>query len=232
MVGLVAGAGLALAALPAIAHGAAVTPTVATLTPPSPLPQGLGVFPVPGQALPPGSPIPANSVALVLTFPDATPAQATFTVTCPAGSAASAWGSGIASNGAGASPNIVQYTTMFGGVTSSSVLCSPTVSASVVKRLAKGTKLPKGLIAGDGVAIAMPPKMRRQTRLVRFTLSGLVPNVLSTVPTRICPVGYEMLESTTTPNVVFVPGIDPMVTSQGPSTATFTAVCLNSAYAG
>ena len=222
----------AAAAVPAAAGAGVVTPTVATLTPPSVLPQGLGVFTAPGSSAPAGAPIPTGSTVLALTFPNGTPSQSTFTVTCPTGTAASAWGNGIVGDGPGASVNVEQFSTMFGGLASASVLCSPAVTATS-KVLPKTTKLPAGLVAGDGQPVKMSPKMRRQTRLVRVTLGGLTPNVLSTVTSTICPAGSGILEVTEPANVVIVPlDSGPLVTSQGPATATFTGVCLSNAYNG
>jgi hypothetical protein len=209
---------LGAAAVPAAATAADVTPTVTSATAPAPLPAGLSF---PGATA--GSPVPTGATVLSITLPPNTPIESQFTVTCPTGTAAAAWTSGLAEDAPGTTPGSEAFSTMLPNVTGGSVLCAPAVTATT-KRLPKGTKIPKAIATGDQVKLT--PTIRKTSRLVRVTISGLQPSVPSIVPKAVCPASFPELVAITPVKGVSV-SLTLQVTSSGPTSATFTGLCLS-----
>jgi hypothetical protein len=212
------------------ADAATVTPTVVQSAPPATLPLTLS-----GQ-LQTGDPIPTGSVLLTLTFPQGTPENSTFTVSCPAGTTTSDWGTGISGDAPDATPRPQGFTTMpgFSGGTTY-VLCSP-VATVATKRLRRAAKLPRGLVEGGGGSVTFNRKMRGLYRLVRVRASGLTHGVILAGRSP-CPMimgdTSEPIAATPVANVSVVLSSPMLLTSNATATsASFTVFCLSIAYEG
>jgi len=221
-------AAIAALGLAGSAQAATVTPTVVQSAPPATLPLTLS-----GQ-LQTGDPIPTGSVLLTLTFPQGTPENSSFTVSCPAGSTTSDWGSGISADKPDATAGPQAFTTMpgFSGGTTY-VLCSPMATVAT-KRLRRGAKPPGGLVEAGGDSFTFSRKMRGLYRLVRVRASGLTHGVLMAGRSP-CPMikgdTSEPIAATPVANVSIVLGSPLLLTSNATATsASFTVLCLSIAY--
>ncbi|MEZ5122530.1 MAG: hypothetical protein R2736_13285 [Solirubrobacterales bacterium] len=221
-------AAIATLAVTASAGAATVTPTVTQSTAPATLPLTLS-----GQ-LQTGDPIPTGSVLLTLAFPQGTPANSAFTVSCPGATIAADWGSGISADRAAAKPGPQGFTTMpgFSGGTAY-VLCSP-VASVVSQKLRRTARIPRTLVEDDGDAFTFTKKMRGLYRLIRVRATGLSHGVTMAAPAP-CPTikgdTSEPLAATPVANVSMVLGTPLLLTSTATATsASFTVFCLSAGY--